>query len=408
MTDDSNSAARMRHELAETLLTQGQIVSPAVEKAFRTVPREMFVPAGTPLDVVYSVDSPVITKIDEHGAHISSVSATYIQVRMIEMSGLAPGMTVLEIGSGGYNAALLAEVVEPDGHVVSVDIDTEITKRARDLLERAGYGRRVTIMQADAHHPIAGFKQFDRILVTVGAWDVLPAWLDQLAADGVLVVPLRMNGITRTIAFRRNGDHLTSIDVEVAGFVPMRGEGAHAERTFLLPDRYGKHIKLQFDSDVPGPTAELDGVLATDPVSVWSGVTIANGVSFADLHLWLAAFLSGFCRVGADPDTELASQLGKTWFPFGVVRGDSFAYLAVRPALDGGGVEFGATAYGSHGRGVAAALTEQIQAWDRHGRSSEPTFGFWPVGSPPAPPSGRSAVLTKRHGAVSISWPEAD
>jgi protein-L-isoaspartate(D-aspartate) O-methyltransferase len=29
---------------------------------------------------------------------------------------------VLEIGSGGYNAALLAEVVGPGGRVVSVDI----------------------------------------------------------------------------------------------------------------------------------------------------------------------------------------------------------------------------------------------------------------------------------------------
>lgn len=405
MTDDSSPAARLRHELADALLALGQIVSPAVDKAFRAVPREMFVPDGTPLDAVYSVDNPLITKTDEHGAHISSVSATYIQVRMIEMAGLAPGMTVLEIGSGGYNAALLAEVVGPGGHVVSVDIDAEITEQARDSLAGAGYGERVTVVQADAQHPLSGFSQFDRILVTVGAWDVPPAWLDQLTADGILVVPLRMNGVTRTIAFRRCGGHLASVDVEVAGFVPMRGAGAHAERTFLLPDRHGKHIKLQFDSKLPEAITALDGVLATEPVSAWSGVTIANGVSFADLHLWLAAFLPGFCRVGADPGTDLASRLGKTWFPFGVVRDDSFAYLAVRPAMDGGGVEFGATAYGPHGQAAATALTEKVRAWDHHGRSSEPAFGFWPTGSRPAPPPGRSAVLSKRHGAVSISWP---
>ncbi|GAA1834044.1 methyltransferase, FxLD system [Actinomadura chokoriensis] len=407
MTDDSSPARRLRHELADTLRAQRQIVSPAVDKAFRTVPREMFVPVGTSLEIVYSVDSPVITKTDEHGAHISSVSATYIQARMIEMAAIAPGMTVLEIGSGGYNAALLAEVVGSSGHVVSVDIDREITERARDLLGRAGYGGRVTVVQADAEHPISGFEQFDRILVTVGAWDVFPAWLDQLTATGILVVPLRMNGVTRTIAFQRHGDHLASIDVELAGFVPMRGEGAHAERTFLLPDRHGKQLKLQFDSGAPEPISELDGVLATEPVSVWSGVTIANGVSFADLHLWLAAFLPGFCRVGAAPDTDLASQLGKSWFPFGVVRDGSFAYLAVRPALNGGGVEFGATAYGSHGRAAATALTEQVEAWDRHGRSCEPAFQFWPTGSQPALSPGHSAVLTKHHGAVSISWPQA-
>ena len=30
---------------------------------------------------------------------------------MLEQAQLAPGMRVLEIGSGGYNAALLAELV---------------------------------------------------------------------------------------------------------------------------------------------------------------------------------------------------------------------------------------------------------------------------------------------------------
>ena len=404
MTGDSGRAARLRDELTDTLLSNGQIVSPAVEKAFRTVAREAFVPADTPLDVVYSVDHPVVTKTDEHGGHLSSVSAAYIQARMIEMADIRPGMTVLEIGSGGYNAALLAEVVGPGGHVVSIDIDGEIVDRAGVLLDRAGYGDRVSVVQADAEQPVPGFGPFDRTLVTVGAWDIPPAWLDQLTADGVLVVPLRMNGITRTIAFRRDGDHLVSSDVEVAGFVPMQGQGAHVERTFLLPDRHGKHIRLQFDSGVPETMHLLDGVLATEPVSVWSGVTIGKGISFADLHLWLAAFLPGFCRITADPGTGLAAELGKTWFPFGGVCGDSFAYLTVRAAMDGEGVEFGATAYGVHGQAAATALVEQIQAWDRNGRHREPTFGFWPAGSTVSQLPDYSAVLQKHHGAVSISW----
>jgi protein-L-isoaspartate(D-aspartate) O-methyltransferase len=406
MTDDSGRAARLRDELTDQLLANSQIVSPALEKAFRTVPREVFVPADTPLEVVYTVDHSVVTKTDEYGGHLSSVSAAYIQARMIEMADISPGMTVLEIGSGGYNAALLAEVVGPGGHVVSIDIDAEITARADALLDRAGYSGRVTVLQADAEHPVPGFGPFDRTLVTVGAWDVPPAWLDQLTADGVLVVPLRMNGITRTIAFGRRGDHLASIDVEVAGFVPMQGQGAHAERTFLLPDRDGKHIELRLDSVVQETMNLLDGVLATEPVSVWSGVTIGNGISFADLHLWLAAFLPGFCRVAADPGTGLAAELGKTWFPFGVVRGDSFAYLTVRPAIESVGVEFGATAYGVHGQAAATALVEQIQAWDRDGRHSEPAFGFWPAGSDTIQLSDRSAVLHKHHGVVSISWPQ--
>ncbi len=240
---------------------------------------------------------------------ISSTSAAYIQARMIEQAGLGPGMSVLEIGSGGFNAALLAEIVGPDGRVVSVDIDSEVTDRARDLLEQTGYGDRVDVVLADAENPLPGLDEpVDAILVTVGAWDLAPAWLEHLSEGGTIVVPLRMNGITRVIGFRREGDHLESTSSEVAGFVPMQGEGARDERVFLLPDRNGHHVKLRFEGDVPPEVNLLDGVLATERTEAWSGVTIKHGVSFADLHLWLAVSLPGFCKLAVDEGTDLAAE----------------------------------------------------------------------------------------------------
>lgn len=100
-------------------------------------------------------------------------------------------------------------------------------ERAAALPDRAGYGDRVSVVQADVEHPVPDFGPFDRILVTAGAWDIPRP--DQLIDDGVLVMPLRMNGVTRTIAFHRDGDHLASGDVEVAGFVPMQGDDAHED-----------------------------------------------------------------------------------------------------------------------------------------------------------------------------------
>jgi protein-L-isoaspartate(D-aspartate) O-methyltransferase len=103
-------------------------------------------------------------------------------------------------------------------------------------------------------------------------------------------------------------------------------------------------------------------------------------VSFADLHLWFAWFLPGFCLMAVDEGTELAAE-SRSWFPFAAVRGAAFAYLAVRPALDGKGVEFGARAYGRDGELAAAAMVEQIQAWHHHGRTTEPSFAYWPTGA---------------------------
>jgi protein-L-isoaspartate(D-aspartate) O-methyltransferase len=384
----------------DTLIAEKRITSPVLEKAFRTVPRHLFVAEGTPLEVTYAVDRSVAIKRDADGVVISSTSAAYIQARMIEQAELGPGMSVLEIGSGGFNAALLAEVVGLGGRVVSVDIDPEVTDRASELLDAAGYGGRVTVVQADAEGGLPDLEPVDAILVTVGAWDLAPTWLDHLSPGGTLVVPLRMNGVTRTIGFRREGDHLVSASAEVAGFVPMQGGGAHDERVFLLPDGHGHHVKLRFDEDVPPDLGLLDGVLATGRAEAWSGVTVEHGVSFADLHLWFAAFLPGFCKLTADDGIELADE-GERWFPFGVVLGDSFAYLIVRPLPDGGGVEFGARAYGVHGETAAVAMVEQIQAWDRGGA---PTFTYWPTeaGHPEFAPD--TAVLVKAHGLATISW----
>ncbi|WIY05588.1 methyltransferase, FxLD system [Amycolatopsis mongoliensis] len=401
------SAAKLRDALVDTLLANSMITSPEVERAFRTVPRHLFVADGTPLEVTYNIDNSVAIKRGPDGVIISSTSAAYIQARMIEQAGLTAGMSVLEIGSGGFNAALLAEIVGPDGRVVSVDIDPDVTDRAREVLEQTGYGNRVDVVLADAENPLPGLHEpFDAILVTVGAWDLAPAWLTHLVEGGTIVVPLRMNGVTRVIGFRREDDHLVSTSSEVAGFVSMQGDGARDERVFLLPDRNGYHVKLRFEGDVPAGLDQLDGVLATERTEAWSGVTIKHGVSFADLHLWLAVFLPGFCKLAVDEGTDLAAER-KGWFPFGAVHGDSFAYLAVRPLPEGGGSEFGARAYGAHGDDAATALVEQIQAWDRHGRDREPTFTYWPTGSD-RPEFGKdTAVLVKTHGVATISWPRA-
>ena len=42
-----------------------------------------------------------------------------------------PGVRVLEIGSGGYNAELVGELVGERGQVTTVDIDPDVTERAR-------------------------------------------------------------------------------------------------------------------------------------------------------------------------------------------------------------------------------------------------------------------------------------
>lgn len=407
VVEDAGSEAEFRDALVERLLSDGAITTPALEAAFRAVPRAKFTPPDTPLDVVYNADDSVTTKTDEYGVAVSTVSAPFIQAQMIEQAEIARGMSVLEVGSGGYNAALLAEVAGPDARVVTMDIDQDVTDRASAALAVAGYGERIRVVLGDAEHGVSDAGPFDRIIVTVGAWDIPPAWLDQLADGGRLVLPLRMNGVTRTIAFRHDGDHLVSTSAREAGFVAMQGDGAHPEKVYLLPDGHGRAVKLRFDDSVLENPHLLDDVLASERREAWSGVTLGHSESFASLHLWFASFLNGFCKVATDPGIEMAAA-GGGWFPLGTARGDSFAYLVFRSAADGAGVELGAFAYGAHADEAGSALVEQTQAWDRLARGgTAPTFEVWPIGTDRALLPGGSAVITKEHSLVTISWPAA-
>ena len=197
-----NAAAMLRQAMVSTLRDENLITTERVASAMNAVPRHAFAP-GEPLEKVYQTNTTLVPKIDASGRQTSVVSASHIQAIQLEQADVRSGMSVLEIGSGGYNAALIAKLVGPTGLATTVDIDADIVDRARAGLSRAGDGQ-VNVMLADAEHGVPRYAPYDRIIVTVGAWDIPPAWLDQLTPTGRIVVPLRFAGITRLIAFDRS------------------------------------------------------------------------------------------------------------------------------------------------------------------------------------------------------------
>ncbi len=110
----STSPEQFRAALTARLVRKNRIRTPAVEAAFGAVPRHLFVPEDVPLDQAYA-DEIVATKRGPDSRVTSSVSAPWLQAYMLEQAGLRPGSRVLEIGSGGYQAALIAEIVGPGG-----------------------------------------------------------------------------------------------------------------------------------------------------------------------------------------------------------------------------------------------------------------------------------------------------
>jgi protein-L-isoaspartate(D-aspartate) O-methyltransferase len=404
---DADEARRLRDAMTDKLVKQGRITSPAIEAAFRTVPRHAFARPGNSLEDCYH-GSVVRNKKDADGVTLSSISAAWLQAGMIAQAGIGPGARVLEIGTTGYNAAVTAEVAGPGGHVVTLDIDPEVTEWAAAALQATGYGDRVTVVTGDGEHGAPGHGSFDAVIATAGAWDIPPSWMAQLTEDGTLVVPLRMNGVTRSIAFRKDGSRLASTSAETCGFVPMQGAGAQPETFFQVPAPGGGHITLRFEDGAPDGPPLPDDVLAGGPATAWSGLAIADMTPWSDVYLWLAGFEPGFCRLDQSGGPQLAGggPVMKTgWYPFAIARDGTLSYLAVRD-LPGGGVEFGAHAYGARSEQAAATLIGHLHAWDARGRDlPEDCFAFWPDGASPRPPGDLVTAFRKRHGTVTITWP---
>jgi protein-L-isoaspartate(D-aspartate) O-methyltransferase len=227
-------ACDLRRTLVAGLRESGMLSDPRVEAAFLAVARERFLAAAgreMSLEEAY-VDDAIVTRTDARGRPRSSSSQPALMALMLEQLDVREGHRVLEIGAGtGYNAALLAELVGPDGHVTSIDVDPEISAAAARAL--AAEGMAVRVVDGDGRLGDPAGAPYDRIMVTASAEGIPAAWRDQLREGGRLQVPLRLDPAGAAIqvipVLERRGHRLRSVALTWGGFMPLHGgDGGYA------------------------------------------------------------------------------------------------------------------------------------------------------------------------------------
>jgi protein-L-isoaspartate(D-aspartate) O-methyltransferase len=401
MTVHLDDAAALRQAMVAALREEGLITSESIAAAMGAVPRQDFAP-GEPLEKVYQTDTTLVPKVDAEGRQTSVVSASHIQAIQLEQAGVQPGMTVLEIGSGGYNAALISEIVGLTGSVTTVDIDADIVDRARAGLARAGY-EQVNVVLADAEHGVPQNAPYDRIIVTVGAWDIPPAWLGQLAPDGRIVVPLRFSAITRLIAFDRvaGSQALKASNYRLGSFVPMQGDGAANEPLIAVTADVG--LRIDQNSSLTFDVPALRKALNSSPVETWSGTPfdmpdelqlylLTNGPEMPMLHASQAAVDQGVTNRTVRHGTPA------------LVRGGSFAYRIARENAETvSGYETGVIAHGPQAEQVGSELLAMVRAWaGDYYRRNAANISYHPNSADTL--SLTEWHTTKRHGTLAVAW----
>lgn len=257
--------------LVHTLRERGFLSDPALQAAFTSVPRHLFLRDTTP-DLVYS-DTSVPVRFDSSGEVICSATMPSMVAYMLEQLDLFEGANVLQVGTGtGYVAALLRHLVGETGTVTSLEIDRGIVNLAEDNLLHATIPN-IKVVHVDGAEGYAPRAAYDRILASAGIWDIPLAWLRQLKPHGRIVAPVSIDGLQVTASFTMQPDGTLLCDHAMpSAFVYMRGSAAPpnirkrvgSTALALISDEVNKldsatlHLLLSSDQEQSGLSTSLN------------------------------------------------------------------------------------------------------------------------------------------------------
>jgi protein-L-isoaspartate(D-aspartate) O-methyltransferase len=149
-----------------------------------------------------------------------TISQPWIVAAICQALALRGDERVLEVGTGsGYSAAVLSLLA---ADVVSVERIPELAADARQRLERLGIGNaEVIVGDGSAGAPERG--PFAGIAVHATSPRAPEPLLDQLAADGRLVIPIASSGVDMLTVLHRVPGGYEEETIGPCRFVPLIG-----------------------------------------------------------------------------------------------------------------------------------------------------------------------------------------
>ena len=215
MVDTLTDFAAERDAMVERQIESRGIREPTILEAFRSVPREEFL-ADEYRDLAYG-DHPIPIEAGQ------TISQPYIVALMIHAAEIKCGDRVLEVGAGsGYAAAVMSRIA---GEVIAMERQAELVAVAQERMQRLGYDN-VRIVEGDGTRGWPGEAPYDAILAAASGSHVPPAWVEQLAEGGRIVMPVGDPGWVQKLVKVTKGPagKLITEDLGAVRFVPLIGE----------------------------------------------------------------------------------------------------------------------------------------------------------------------------------------
>ena len=222
--DETDRKANRKEATLQRLIKSGTVTKEETIRAYRTVPRELFLPDNLVRDAYIDTPLPI-----GEGQTISAIHMCLIYLEYLQIEA---GQKVLEVGAGsGYHAALVAEVVSPtstpkSGHVYSLERKPALVEFANQNLQRAGYADRVTVILSDGTLGYPEAAPFDRIMVAAAAPHIPAPLIDQLKPDGLLLIPVGKQRFWQELLLvsKDKTEKVTKKRLMSVAFVPLIGE----------------------------------------------------------------------------------------------------------------------------------------------------------------------------------------
>ncbi len=215
MVDTMTNFAAERDAMIERQIEARGIHEPTILEAFRSVPREEFL-SKEYADLAYG-DHPLPIEAGQ------TISQPYIVALMIQAAEMKAGDNVLEVGAGsGYAAAIMSRIA---GRVTAVERQPDLVKVAQERMQRLGFDN-VRIVQGDGTRGWEPETPYDAILAAASGSHIPPAWIEQLADGGRIVMPVgEPTFIQKLIKVTKGpGGKLITEDLGGVRFVPLIGE----------------------------------------------------------------------------------------------------------------------------------------------------------------------------------------